>query len=662
MTKLDESDNVTEPKGAIAENLERMKTLFPEAWTEGKIDFDVLRQLLGAVVDSDDEKFRLTWRGKKQARQIALAPSAGTLRPQPGQSVAWDTTKNLIIEGDNLEVLKLLRKSYAGRVKLIYIDPPYNTGRDFIYPDDLHDGIRTYLELTGQTEGGRRVTTNAETNGRFHTDWLNMIYPRLKAALPLLSPDGVLLVSIDDNEVSNLRECLDELFGEENFLGTIVWRTATDNNPTQVATDHEYIVAYARDVAMLDTWERPSDRARTIQEKYEKLLAELGNNPEAIQGALRAWIRAAVKAGDIDLDAISHYSYVDARGVFYPGNSANTRPGGYDLEIVHPKTGETCTKPDNGFRWPMDTFRAAEARGDVLWGDDHTSVPKIKKRLESATELLKSSYYEDNRGSTNELKSLMGAKVFDNPKSPRLLKRLIGFITGPDDTVLDFFAGSGTTGEAVVAQNADDAGHRRYILVQLPEPLNAERKEQAIGAAFCDSIGKPRTIAELTKERLRRAAQKVKDSNPSFSGDLGFRAFKLDSSNIRAWQPQTADIEQLLMDSVDHVQAGRGEADLLCEMQLKRGLDLCADMEMRTVAGKTVCFSRDGALIACMAPAIGRADIEPLAEGIADWYTAFGEPADTVCVFRDSAFIDDVAKTNLAAALAQRGLSKMENI
>ncbi len=662
MKKLDLRDPEMGSHDPIPDNLEKLKDLFPEAWTEGKIDFEVLRQLLGGAVDEREEKYGLNWHGKRQARQLALTPSLGTLRPRPEESVDWDTTQNLMIEGDNLEVLKLLQKSYAGKVKMIYIDPPYNTGKDFVYPDDFRDSIKNYMELTGQAEGGRLVSTNTEARGRFHTDWLNMLYPRLKASFDLLSADGVILVSIDDKEIANLRACLNELFGEENFLGTIVWRTATDNNPTQIATDHEYVVVYAKSAALQDTWERATDKAVTIREKYDTLVKELGNNPEAIQSTLRAWIRAVVKAGDIDLDGISHYSYVDDRGVFYPGNSANTRPGGYDLDIVHPVTGEVCAKPANGFRWPMETFQQAAARGDVFWGDDHTSVPKIKKRVETATELLKSSYYEDNRASTSELKSLMGAKVFDNPKSPRLLKRLIGFTMGPNDLALDFFAGSGTTAESVLAQNAQDSGSRRYVLVQLPEPLVPEKKDQAIAAEFCDRLGKPRTIAELTKERLRRAARKIKEENPDFVGDLGFRVFALDSSNIRAWRPQVSDVEQLLIDSVDHIESDRSERDLLYELLLKLGLGLCVRSEQRTIAGKTVWAVGAGTLMACFAESINRADVESLALGIVAWHAELAATHETVCIFRDSAFEDDVAKTNLVATLAQHGLSNVRSI
>lgn len=662
MKKLHARDPETESRDLVAENLEHLKDLFPEAWTEGQIDFDVLKQLLGGAVDERPEKYGLNWHGKRQARQIALTPSTGTLRPCPEESVDWDTTQNLMIEGDNLEVLKLLQKSYAGKVKLIYIDPPYNTGGDFVYPDAFKDGVANYKELTGQKQNGAKLVSNFATSGRFHTAWLNMLYPRIKMSRSLLAPDGVIFVSIDDHEVGSLREIMDELYGEENFLGMIVWRTATDNNPTQIATDHEYILAYSRMRDALSDWEMPSTKAEAIGEQYTRLRTTLGNKPAEIQAALRSWIGKQVEAGDVDLDGVSHYSFVDDRGVYYPGNSSNTRPGGYDFDVTHPVTGEVAAKPEKGYRWPLTTFQAADARGDVHWGDDHTSVPKIKKRLETATALLKSSYYEDNRGSTKELAAIMGAKVFDNPKSPRLVRRLIAFASSIDGIVLDFFAGSGTTGHAVMAQNAIDSGKRSYVLVQLPEPLDPASREQKVAATYCDSIGRPRNIAELTKQRLRRSAKKIKDENPSYSGDLGFRAFKLDSSNIRTWEPNREDLDRTLLDSVEHVKSGRSEKDVLYELLLKRGLDLCAPIETRVIGTKKAHAVGGGELLACLSEKISRDEVETLAAEIADWHATLAPEADTTIIFRDSAFEDDVAKANMAAILEQGGLTNVRTL
>lgn len=663
MEKLEAGHPDTQSEDIVRENLDRLRELFPEAFTEDKVDFDVLRELLGDAVDTGDEKYGLTWHGKRKARRLALTPSTGTLRPALEESVDWETTQNLMIEGDNLEVLKLLQKSYAGKVKLIYIDPPYNTGKDFVYPDDFGDNIRNYLELTGQVDGeGRKVSTNTDSGGRFHTNWLNMMYPRLKLARPLLTSQGVAFVSIDDREFPQLRQVMNEIYGEENFVGTIVWRTATDNNPTQIATDHEYLVCYAKDKNNLGFWEMPSDKARVIQEKYLELRSDLGNNPGDIQDALRAWIRSEVKSGDTDLDGVSHYSYVDDEGVYYPGNSANTRPGGYDFDIRHPVTGEVCAKPQNGFRWPRETFEEAAQQGNVHWGEDHTTVPKIKKRLETATELLKSSYYEDNRGSTQELASLMGAKVFDNPKSPRLLRRLIGFSTDNEDLILDIFAGSGTTAEAVVALNAEDGGSRRYLLVQLPEVLDASDTNQKAAVALCDQLGVPRTIAEVAKERLRRIPLKLAADGLEALPDPGFRVFKLDSSNIRPWDPQPEDLEATLFDNVDHLKDDRTEDDILFEVLLKLGLDLPVPIEERVIAGKRVHSIGGGVLFVCLATEVRADDAEALAMGIVDWRDELDPVGEVSVVFRDSGFENDVAKSNVAAILEQHGVDTVRSL
>jgi len=663
MEKLEAGHPDTQSEDIVADNLDRLRELFPEAFTEEKVDFEVLRELLGDAVDTGDEKYGLTWHGKRKARRLALTPSTGTLRPAPEESVDWDTTQNLMIEGDNLEVLKLLQKAYAGKVKLIYIDPPYNTGKDFVYPDKFGDNIRNYLELTGQVDGeGRRASTNTDTGGRFHTNWLNMMYPRLKLTRPLLSSQGVVFVSIDDREFPQLRQVMNEIFGEENFVGTIVWRTATDNNPTQIATDHEYLVCYAKDKSSLGFWEMPSEKAEVIQQKYVELRSELGNKPGDIQEALRAWIRSEVKSGDTDLDGVSHYSYVDEEGVYYPGNSANTRPGGYDFDIRHPVTDEVCAKPQNGFRWPRETFEEAAQRGDVHWGEDHTTVPKIKKRLETATELLKSSYYEDNRGSTQELTSLMGGKVFDNPKSPRLLRRLIGFSTEDEDLILDIFAGSGTTAEAVVALNAADGGNRRYLLVQLPEVLDASDSNQQAAVALCDRLGVPRTIAEVAKERLKRIPLKLSSDGLETLPDPGFRVFSLDSSNIRPWNPKPEDLEGTLFDSVDHLKNDRTEDDILFEILLKLGLDLTAPIEERTIAGKRVHSIGGGVLFVSLANEVGADDAEALAMGIVNWRDELDPVGEVSVVFRDSGFENDVAKSNVAAILEQHGVETVRSL
>lgn len=388
--------------------MEALKEVAPEVVSEGGVDLEKLAVLIGEDKNLSDklERYNFTWPDKRKAIKSALTPSSGTLRPAPKESVNWDNTKNLYIEGDNLEVLKLLQKSYFGKIKMIYIDPPYNTGKEFVYPDDYADNIQNYLELTGQiNESGRRITTNTETSGRYHTNWLNMMYPRLKLARNLLRDDGVIFISIDDHEVSNLRKICDEIFGEENFVGNIICKTATDNNKTQIACEHEYITCYVKSSETQYSWEATSINGEKIIDKYKVLRSTYGYDLTTIQSKLRIWI----KENETDLQGVSHYSYVDDKGVFYPGNSANTKKGDYYYDVIHPKTKKICAKPENGYRWPLKTLLAADKNNDVLWGDDETTIPKIKKRLESVVDKLKSYYYEDSRKNTSEFKEL-----FDN--------------------------------------------------------------------------------------------------------------------------------------------------------------------------------------------------------------------------------------------------------
>ncbi len=345
---------------------------------------------------------------------------------------------NYLIKGNNLITLHSLREIYAGRIKLIYIDPPYNTGKDsFGYNDGFN-----------------------------HSTWLTFMKNRLEVARALLRDDGVIFISIDINEQAYLKVLCDEIYGRANFVGEIIWETATDNNARQISIEHEYLLCYARNKAMLPKWQRPSEKARLIINRYRALRETHGHDTETIEKELRAWINSVKKSNQYDLSGVAHYCYVDDKGVFYPGNSANTRPGGYDFDIIHPTTKKVCRKPVNGYRWPEQTFWRAAERGDVLWGADETTVPRIKKRIETATELLKSYYYEDNRRSTRQLETLMGQKMFDNPKSVNLLKKIISFASGENDIILDFFAGSGSTAQAVLELNEREGVRRSFILCE----------------------------------------------------------------------------------------------------------------------------------------------------------------------------------------------------
>jgi adenine-specific DNA-methyltransferase len=572
-----------------------------------------------------------------------------------------------MIEGDNLEVLKLLQKSYAGKVKLIYIDPPYNTGKDFVYPDNFQDNIKNYLELTGQVEGGKKISSNTEASGRFHTDWLNMMYPRLKLAWNLLRSDGLLLVSIDEHEVTNLRHVLIEVFGEENAIGTIVWKGATDNNPTQIAVEHEYLLCFGRSRESVESvWKNSSDDAKTsLLSEYRRLKRNVLLNETDIQQEIRAFI----KANRESLSAITHYDRVDDRGIYTGSRKVhNPKPGGYVYDVFHPATKKVCVPPINGYRYPKERMSELIAADKILYGADENQIIQIKEYLEDYEGKLSSVINLDSRTGANELNDLFDVqKLFSNPKPVLLLKDLFEFLVKPGDCVIDFFAGSGTTAHAIWRLNAQDDAQRRFVLVQLPEPLDPEDRDQKVGASYCDKLKKPRTIAELTKERLRRAGKKIREQNPLFAGDLGFRVFKLASSNIQAWEPDRDTLVETLEASVEHLKTDRTEQDILFELLLKLGLDLCVPIERKQVLGPTkqahdIHSIGGGALLVCLSTAIPQTDVELLALGLVTWHTALKPAGETTVVFRDSAFADDVAKTNLAAILHQHGLDTVRSL
>ena len=618
----------------IEANRMQLRDLFPEAFTEGKADFDVLRQLLGDDVDAGEERYGLNWHGKRAARQLALTPSVGTLRPCPEESVNWDTTCNLMIEGDNLEVLKLLQKSYYGKVKLIYIDPPYNTGKDFIFTDDYHDSIANYKRLTRQVDGnGHKVTSNDETSGRFHTNWLNMLYPRLKIARDLLRPDGILVVSISDSEIHNLRHCLDEIFGSDNMVGCVMWNsTKSVTNTALISVAHTYNVIYAR------------NRDYFVENRFHFRLPEEGNG--------------------------FHNPDNDPRGPWKadPFQVGGERPNQM-YPITNPNTGALYyPKPGNSWKNELRVFEELMADGRIVFGISGEAGPQRKRFLHDAEERgqVAKTWWDDLDTTTNATRAariLMEESVFDNPKPVSLIQRFIQLgVHDPNSSIImDFFAGSGTTAQATLEQNSLDGGKRKYILVQLPEPLHINENSEKIAARFCDKIGRPRNLFELMKERLRRFMLKNTEDNPHAEVDLGFRVFKLDTTNIRAWEPDPESMLESLDDAVEHLKADRSEDDILYEVILRLGLDLAARIETREIAGKRVHIVGDGELVVCLATAIGPEEVDPLALGIIEWRKEFGAE-ETMLVFRDSAFADDVAKTNVNEILKQGGFSNVRSI
>lgn len=658
MEKLTPNDPETQSADIVGGNIEQLRALFPEAFTEGKVDFEVLKQLLGGAVEEREEKYGLNWHGKRKARQLALTPSTGTLRPCPEDSVDWDTTQNLMIEGDNLEVLKLLQKSYAGKVKLIYIDPPYNTGKDFVYPDNFQDNIKNYLELTGQVQGGAKISSNTEASGRFHTDWLNMMYPRLKLARNLLREDGVIFCSIDDIEACRLRVIFDEIFGEENFLAQFSWRTDGNfDNQAKIKTCHEYILLYAKSLErfphppVVDP-STPTD-SKLFRPEIRNTVVKNGPKNPISKITLPKGFPANFLNGCITSRTMPWPSYL-CDAIVENGKLSNqvTIESGWsskDLLLEFIK---------NNFAQIQDS---KEQETSFLISKSG-AIEVVKRRSEYQSHVISVlNGFGGTQKATAQLNEI-GAFFNGYPKPVDLVRYFVQMAYNNDGVYLDFFAGSGPCGHAVMEQNAKDTGTRRYILVQIPEPFDPVDENQKAAIEYCDKLGKPRNIAELTKERLRRAGKKIKDENPMFAGDVGFRVYKLDTSNIRTWEPNRDDLDQTLLDHQEHLKAGRIEADILSELLLKLGIDLCVPIESKTIAGKVVHSIGGGVLIACLAEQITRAEVEPLAQGIIAWHEALAPAGDTTCVFRDSAFADDVAKTNLAAILGQHGIANVRSL
>jgi len=637
-------------RNLITENIAELKKLFPEAVTEGKVDFEILKTLLGDEIEERQEYYKFTWNGKEAARAFARVPSMGTLRPCEAESSGRDGTPgkfdsdNLYIEGDNLEVLKLLQGAYHKRIKMIYIDPPYNTGKDFVYPDNYRSSLANYKALTGQTDGdGKSTRANPETSGRYHTDWLNMMYPRLILARNLLADDGVIFISIGKEELHNLTFLMNDVFGEEAFKNIITIRRGIKSVQEQFDTidslnrGHEYLLFYSKnasqrfekfyvpntvltddsddDCEILGGWnnhwrgtDRPSmryslfgikpssgqwrwaqERSCRAKENYEKMLGEIGGNPS--QQDIDAWVQREENKKGIKIDLLRL--------------STKGKPEHY----IH----------------PTDNKLASD-----LWID------------------LKPN-------GSSQLKKCMGKKYFDTPKSCDLMARLIDFACTQGDVVLDFFSGSASMAAAVLRKNSLDSTNIHFIMVQLPEPTFAikdgvriPKNENQI--AFNDGFF---TVAEIGKERIRRAAKKIREENPQFAGDIGFKVFKLDTSNLVPWNPRAEELEQSLIDAVNNVLADRSVKDLLYEVLLKCNLPPTLPIDERKFGDNTVYIVGDGALAICLDTAIPQS----VAEEIVKLRDEYAPVVPMQVVFRDSGF-NDVTKTNAIQILKQAGVEE----
>ena len=609
------------------QNIQQLKELFPEVFSEGKLNLEKLQEELGEFSDKENERYNFTWNGKQEAKRIAQTPSTGTLRPSKEDSKNWDTTQNLYIEGDNLEVLKLLQKSYHKQVKMIYIDPPYNTGKDFVYKDNFKDNIKNYLEQTGQVDSdGNRLSTNSDTSGRYHSDWLNMMYPRLKLARNLLKDDGVIFISIDDNEVSNLRNLCNEIFGEE-CVEQYIWDVREDGTMPKTAKntvrkEHEYLL-----VAFKNTSNQRLNKYTSFKYK-DNNWGNIDNDPRG------GWMSANISRG-----------------------SGEGSGGSKSFTITNPKGIEFYRD------WSISEDEYFELLKDnrIYFADNGNGVPRRKIFQNEPVESIQSSIFEklqSSQSASKDVQSLIGTIEFDYPKPTKLLERILQIGCNKNDVVLDFFSGSATTAHAVMKLNSGNEGSIKYIMVQLPE--ETDEKSEAYKAGY-------KNICEIGKERIRRAGEKIKADNPDkdlSNLDIGFKVYKLDSSNIKEWDSDFDNLEANLLDSIDNIKSDRTSEDLLYEILLKYGLDLTLPIEEKTIADKTVYNIGFGALVVCLDDEITIEVVEAIAEFIKEQvvYDEEKKKRHARVVFKDKSFADTNVKTNAIQVLKQFDIDEVVSI
>ena len=567
------------------------------------VDFDKLRQLLSSdIVEGNEERYQFTWPDKRKAILAANAPISATLRPCLEESVDFDTTQNLYIEGDNLDVLKCLKETYLHKVKMIYIDPPYNTGNDFVYNDDLAESASEYLANSGQfDEQGNRLVTNTESNGRFHTDWLNMIYPRLKVARDFMTEDGVIFISIDDNEAKNLKNITDEVFGERNFLAQVVWERAFSpiNLMKHFSPSHDYVLCYAKNVDSAVC--HGIGRSNEANDRY----SNPDNDPRGV------WSSSDISVGPAVQENI------------YP----ITTPSG---RVVEPPAGRSWSLSRKAFRERLEDNR-------IWFGPNGDNTPRIKRFLSELRKtgitpmtIWKHTEVDHSQGATQKLAKLFdGKKYFDYPKPVSLIERCLQLYSDKDSLILDFFSGSATTAHAVMQLNAEDGGNRKFIMVQLPELT--DEKSEAYKAGY-------KNICEIGKERIRRAGAKIKADSPLTTQNLdtGFRVLKLDSSNMKDVFYSPKETSQLeLFRYVDNVKDDRTSGDLLFQVMLELGATLDSKIEESVVDGKTIYNVADGYLVACFDQKVND-----------ELVTAIAKMQPTYAVLRDTSLVDDATATN----------------
>lgn len=607
------------------ENIQKLRQIFPDVFTEDKIDFEKLQQVLGEYVEDSTERYNFTWNGKGRALRLSQTPSLGTLRPCKEESKDWDTTQNLYIEGDNLEVLKLLQKSYYGKIKMIYIDPPYNTGKDFVYKDDFHDSLENYKRITGQVDdNGNRISTNTETSGRYHTDWLNMMYPRLRLARNLLADDGVIFISIDDNEVDNLKKICNEVFGEDNFVAQITREAIKGGSVSKnIRNVHDFVLIFAKQI---DNIEFSGIEMAGLELNLEDEKGKYAKGRE-----LNKWGAGSRRE--------------DAPGMYFPVKG----PNGEDIYPIRNDGSEG--------RWRLGKQKMTEIieNKDVIFEKRENGSYIIYEKLRNDSPRKKQfiSIFKDefiNAKGTEEIKKLFEVErgVFDFSKPVNLITAFLIMAASKDSLILDFFSGSATTAHAVMQLNAEDGGNRKFIMVQLPEAT--DEKSEAYKTGY-------KNICEIGKERIRRAGEKIKEKNKDKENienlDIGFKVLKLDTSNIRKWQPDYDNLEQSLLDYVDNYVDGRTELDVVYEIMIKYGLDLTYPVDEFTVAQKKVYSIGFGMLMICLDDEI----TTEVARGILAKAKELS-PESTRVVFKDNGFKTDSNKTNIKEILKCGGIEE----
>lgn len=602
----------------INDNLNKLQELFPDAFIQGKIDFDKLKMLLGDYIADDNNIYEFKWNGKNTAIKSAMTPSSGTLRPDKQSSKNWDTTENLYIEGDNLEVLKLLQKSYFGKIKMIYIDPPYNTGQDFVYKDDFKDTLKNYKKITNQD-----TQTNPESNGQFHTDWINMIYPRIKLGRNLLREDGVMFISIDDNEVNNLKKICDEIFGENGYVATIPWRKRVSKTdvPFNLSQDYEWILVYAKSEFMA---------GREIERKYHV-------------------------SDDFPNDSWRLNPMTTQR-------NKSERPNSY-FTIVNPKNGaEYKANPNRVWAVTKDTFSKYYNENKIVFPGDYDflniSQPmlrvfkseEIKKKgdkfnLTSVSTVLPSDIGMTSDG-TKQILELFGSKAFPFPKPYNLIKYLMEIIYDKEAIILDFFGGSSTTAHAAMKLNSEDGGNRRFILVQLPEVIKENTEAYNLGY---------KTICEIGKDRIRKVGENIVNESGRDDLDIGFKVFKLDDSNMKMWDPNHDALEETLLDMGDSLKEGRTQEDLLYEILVKMGIELTDNIYEITIDNKKIYNIGMGSLLICLEDEITEDIIKEIPKYKSDF-------VDMKVVFKENGFKSDSQKMNAMQNLKQFGITDVRSV